>query len=478
VSTAAPSLDLRGIVKRFGSSVALDHAEFSLRPGTVHALLGENGAGKTTLMRIAYGLIPADHGAVLLDGRPLRLRGPRDAIAAGIGMVHQHFTNVPRMTVAENVALGNKGRYRADRAAERVRAVGDAAGLRLDPAARAEQLPVSAQQRLEIVKALAGHARILIMDEPTAVLAPAEAQELLHWLRSFADGGSSAVLITHKLGEALSVADDVTVLRRGRTVLQQPRSDLSENELAHAMLGVPRALDRSEHEPRVGEIVVRADRISVADERGLPRIVDASFELRTGEIVGVAAIEGSGQRELLRALARRLSIARGTLELPDRVAFVPEDRHRDALVLEFSLTENVALHRAGSRRGLMPWAQLTSRTEEILGAYDVHAAGAHAPASSLSGGNQQRLVLGRELEARPAVLVAENPTRGLDLNATAEVHGRLRDAASNGMAIVLYSNDLDEVLAVATRVLVVQAGRVLEVPVDRERAGKAMLGIS
>jgi simple sugar transport system ATP-binding protein len=317
------------------------------------------------------------------------------------------------------------------------------------------------------------------MDEPTAVLAPVEALELLRWLRGFADAGQSVVLITHKLSEALSIADDVTVLRRGRTVLARPRAGLSENELADAMLGTrhTHAYQQSHLATERGEAVIRAVNIDVADERGLVKVSGATFTIYAGEIVGIAAIEGSGQRELLRALGRRLSIVNGVLELPERVSFVPEDRHRDALVLEFSLTENVALHGAGQRRGTISWSDLESRTAHILSDYDVRAAGPRIAAATLSGGNQQRLVLGRELESRPQALVAENPTRGLDLNATAEVHRRLRDAATRGMAIVLYSNDLDEVLAVATRVFVLHAGRLSEVAVDRELAGKAMLGL-
>ena len=473
-----PALELRDVDKRFGATIALDHAALVLRSGTVHALLGENGAGKTTLMRIAYGLLQPDAGTLVMSGHTARFRGPREAIAAGVGMVHQHFTNVQRMTVAENVALGGSGRYDASVAAERVRRVGDEAGLHLDPTLRAEQLPVSAQQRLEIVKALASNARILIMDEPTAVLAPAEASELLQWLRGFAARGNAAVLITHKLAEALSVADDVTVLRRGRTVLQRSSGGLTEGDLADAMLGGRSTSSSASSAPMAGDVVVRADMVSLHDERGVVRVRDATFSVRAGEIVGVAAVEGSGQRELLRALARRAPVAKGTLELPARVGFVPEDRHRDALVLDFSLTENVALQGAGTRRGVMSWPDLASRTADILREFDVRASGPKAPARTLSGGNQQRLVLGRELDARPAALVAENPTRGLDLNATADVHARLRESARSGMAIVMHSNDLDEVLSLATRVFALHAGRLNEVPVNRERAGKAMLGLA
>ena len=478
----SPALELYGIVKRFGATTALADANFVLRPATVHALLGENGAGKTTLMRIAYGLLPSDAGTLRVGGRVVRFRSPRDAIAAGIGMVHQHFTNVPRMTVAENVALGGAGRYDERAAIERVRRVGREAGLLLEPTARAEDLPVSAQQRLEIVKALAGSARVLIMDEPTAVLAPSEARELLQWLRGFANAGNAVVLITHKLSEALTIANDVTVLRRGRVALQREREGLDEDMLAIAMLGerreLPRGLTISDAGSEAGDVVIRASHVSVSDDQGVNRVIDASFEIRAGELVGLAAVEGSGQRELLRALARRLPISAGTLSLPDRVGFIPEDRHRDALVLDFALSENVALQGAGTRRGFVPWARIIARTDDILRDYDVRADSGGVTTRTLSGGNQQRLVLGRELEARPRALVSENPTRGLDLKATADVHARLRACAGAGTAVVIYSNDLDEVLALATRMFVLHAGRLTEVPVDRERAGKAMLGLT
>ena len=568
-----PALELQGITKRFGEVTALDRATFAIRPGTVHALVGENGAGKTTLMRIAFGMVRPDSGSVRIGGDPVAFRSPADAIAAGVGMVHQHFALVPTMTVAENVALGGNGLYSSRSAAERVRRIGESSGLPLDPDAVAGDLPVGAQQRVEIVKALSREARLLILDEPTAVLAPAEIAELLGRLRSFADAGRAVVLITHKLREALSISDEITVLRHGANVLSAPSSATSEQGLVAAILGhrSPRAtgaeeldgaaakqadvlagtanerLDvlagatvearpatsachvvgdtlkerplerdptksvvdsrptsasligrgpdgsarRAAGEPqgypgRPAEaegptlsppLVLEARSISLVDARGVVRIRDASFAVREREIVGMAAVEGAGHHELLRALAGRVKPVAGSLIRPGTTGFIPEDRHREALILDFSLTENVALLGAGSRRGSMDWRGAESRTRGLLAAFDVRAHSPRVPAATLSGGNQQKLVLARELEDLPAVLIAENPTRGLDIQSSAMVHARLRAAAESGAAVIVHSSDLDELLALASRILVVFAGTVHEVPHDRDAVGRGMLGL-
>lgn len=483
---SAPALRLAGITKRYGAVVALDDASFTLRPGSVHALLGENGAGKTTLMRVAFGMVRPDAGRLHLGGREVRLRSPADAIANGIGMVHQHFTLVPRMTVAENLALGGHGVFRQAAARTAVRDIAALTGFALDADARIERLPIGAQQRVEIAKALAQHARILVLDEPTAVLAPAEADELLRWLRRFVAAGNSAVLITHKLREALSVADDVTVLRQGRVVSTGTAALSSTDSLTVAMMGsdhtrpapapTPSSADR-------GAVVFRAEGVSVRDELGIVRVRDASFAVHAGEIVGIAGVEGGGQRELLRALAGRAPAASGTLTRPVMVGFIPEDRHRDAVMLDRSLVENVALRGAGARRGTVGWTAFRARTEALIHAYDVRAPDAHVSMRTLSGGNQQKLVLSREMEAEngvactPVAIVAESPTRGLDVRATADVHDRLRAARDRGAAIVMYSSDIDEVLSVASRVLVTYAGTVREVAPERGVVGRAMLGV-
>jgi ABC-type uncharacterized transport system ATPase subunit len=480
-----PALELSHISKRYGSVIALEDAGLVVRPGTIHAVLGENGAGKTTLMRIAYGMVRPEAGHVRMAGRELRLMSPLDAIAAGIGMVHQHFTLVPAMTVAENLALGGRGRLRTRDMATRVHAIAERTGFVLDPDARVESLSVGAQQRVEIAKALARDARLLILDEPTAVLAPSEIDDLLRWLRSYVSGGSSAVLITHKLREALAVADDVTVLRQGRLTFVGSAGSTSVQQLTVAMIG---AATMDEH--GAGNLpfavestpVFAAEGIGISDHAGRRRVRNATFDVRGGELVGIAAVEGSGQHELLRALAGRDEISAGTLKRPDTVGFVPEDRHRDALLLDRSLAENVALRGAGDRRGVLAWNDVHASTEALVRAYDVRTESTQAPVRALSGGNQQRLVLARELEATsdqpaPQALVVENPTRGLDVRATAAVHQRLRDACAQGAAVVVYSSDLDEVLLLATRVLVMFDGTLREMPIDRDAIGRAMLGL-
>jgi simple sugar transport system ATP-binding protein len=481
----APALALSQISKQFGTVAALEDVSFNVGRGTVHALLGENGAGKTTLMRIAFGLIAPDTGTVVVPGARRRITSAADAIQAGLGMVHQHFTNVPEMTVAENVALGGHGRFAVEQARQRVLEIGARSGLMLDPSSRASQLPVSGQQRLEIVKALARDTSVLILDEPTAVLAPAESEELLGWLRRFADGGNAVVLITHKLHEALRIADDVTVLRHGRAVAHGAAAAFTADGLAAAMLGedvshaasAPTAAGNG----RVagdGGVVASAKGIVVLNERGLVAVRETTLEIRGGEIVGIAAIEGAGQRELLRALAGRIDVARGELQLPRSIGFVPEDRHRDALVLEFGLAENVELKGAGIRRGRLALRETRERTNALLEEFDVRGGGANSAARILSGGNQQKFVLAREMDGHPELLVVENPTRGLDIRASRAIHDRLRNAAAAGAGVVMYSSDLDEVLSLVTRVVVMHAGVARECARSREAVGRAMLGLT
>lgn len=470
-------LELNDVGKRFGNTVALANVSFAVRRSTVHALLGENGAGKSTLMRIAFGMLQPSSGTMSIDGSARRFASPADAIDAGIGMVHQHFTHVEAMTVAENVALGHSGRYDGRRAAARVVALGERTGLALDPATLAGDLPVGGQQRLEILKALGRNAKLLILDEPTAVLAPAEADELLGWLRRFADAGNGVVLITHKLPEALAIADDVTVLRRGRCVAAARATEMSLLSLAAAMLGEEPPPEHRRAETVGGDIVAFVQDVEVRDPRGVPTVRDASLEVRAGEIVGIAAVEGAGQRDLLRAMARRVSVSRGAATLPDRIAFVPEDRHSDALVLDFTETENILLKDAGMRRGVIDWRAAQNRSRGLAESFDVRGSSPRGAVRSLSGGNQQKLVLARELDGSPALVVAENPSRGLDIRATRAVHDRLREAASRGAGVVVYSTDLDEVLGLATRVVVMHNGRLIDVGSDRDAVGRAMLGL-
>ena len=482
----AAALELEGIAKRFGAVQALKGAALRVRSGSVHALLGENGAGKTTLMRIAYGLVRPDAGTIRIDGIPRQLDTPRDALAAGVGMVQQHFSLVPAMTVAENVALGRSGAYDAGAARARVRELAASTGLTADPDAIVGELPVSAQQRVEILKALSRDVRILVLDEPTAVLAPADATALLRWARAFPSSDRAVVLITHKLHDALAIADDVTVLRQGSVALAARADSLNEHAVALAMLGDSREPDlaatvegvataRAAQHPR-GALVARLVEV-VVTARGLPVLRGVTVSVHEGEILGVAAVEGNGERELLRTLAGRQLAQRGTVSLPARVGYIPQDRHGDAIADDLSLTENVALRDAGSRRGWMSWRARRAQTADLIERYQVRAGGPDVRVATLSGGNQQRLVLARELSAAPQLLVADQPTRGLDVRATADMHHRLRAARDAGAAVVLYSSDLDEVLALADRVVVVVGGLVHEIAGDRERIGRAMLGV-
>jgi ABC-type uncharacterized transport system ATPase subunit len=482
-------LELGGIHKRFGSVHALRGVDFVLGEGEVHALLGENGAGKSTLMHVAYGLVRPDAGEVRVNGVTRRISSPRVARSLGIGMVHQHFTSVPALTVAENVALAAGWPVAPDELRERTRTLSERLGLPLDPDQRAGRLSVSLKQRLEIVTALATDARILLLDEPTAVLAPPEAEELLRMVRHFTLAGGSAVLITHKLDEALRAADRVTVLRQGAVTLTGPVAGQTVETLAHAMIGsdpgVPLTGRRaaSTSQPGSGREAIRFDALEVSRESGYGiALRSATLSIRAGEVVGVAAVEGNGQRELLRAVAGRIVPLRGKLQVAQPVGFIPEDRTSEGLIPALSLTENVVLGlgREGPwvHRGRIAWREAEAKTAELLQSFEIAASGPRVQAAALSGGNQQKLVVARELSRTPAVVVAENPTRGLDISAAAGIHVRLRSAAAAGAAVLFHSADLDEVLYLADRVLVVTKGVIREAPPGASRAeiGAMMLG--
>jgi len=478
---------MTGIVKSFGSVQALRGADFTSWPGAVHAILGENGAGKSTLMHVLYGLITPDAGAVELAGRPVLFGSARAAIEAGVGMVHQHFTQVPAMTVAENVALGLPGfRYDARRAAAAVQAIGEATGLHLDPSARVAGLPIGLRQRLEIVKALAREARVLVLDEPTAALVPAEVDELFVALRRLAGRGTAIVLITHKLREVAAIADAVTVLRRGQSILTGPAGDFTAGTLAEAMVGaagrrvVSEALEERAEDALGAPVPVLLEVHGLQVGRGPARAVrDAAFTIGAGEIVGVAAVEGNGQRELLRAIAE-VGPRSGEVRLrgPGGIGFIPEDRHREGLILDFDIGENLAL--GGPLPFWLDREVMDGHAVIAIDEFGIRTPGPRVPVAQLSGGNQQKVVLARVLAHRPALLIAENPTRGLDLQATAEVHERLlRAAHRDGAAVLFHSTDLDEVLALADRVAVMVGGHWSWVPDDRrsrEQVGALMLG--
>jgi len=493
--TRDAALVLSGIRHRFGRTLALDGASIAVRRGTVHALLGENGAGKSTLMRIAFGMLRPEQGQIHLDGAAVTFASSAEAIARGIGMVHQHFSLVSTMRAVENVALGTRGRLDLAATATRMADVARATGLVIDPSALAGDLSVSAQQRLEIVKALVRDARLLILDEPGAVLTPDERGDLDGWLRRFADGGGSVVLITHKLREALAVADDLTVLRRGRTVLAAPRASVNEDAVIDAMTGepsarmtlrdaAPRTAPRPPHDHQPP--VLALDHVHVVDERGVARLRDVSLTVARGEVLGVIGVEGAGARELLRVLAGRLTPSRGTVTRPAQVGFIPEDRLHDAIVPTFSLTENLALAGAGSARGTLDWRALASETMDVITAHDVRNGAPARRLDTLSGGNQQKFVVGREHRIGRDALIAENPTRGLDLRAAHAVLDVVRRAGGGDVpsrAVVFYSTDLDEVLSVATRVVACFNGTVREVrpaedPADRTPFARALVGVS
>jgi general nucleoside transport system ATP-binding protein len=474
--------------KRFGSVQALNGADFALDRGQVHALLGENGAGKSTMMQVAYGLVRSDTGQVRVNGEIRRITSPRQARELGMGMVHQHFTSVPALSVAENVALAAGWSGSPTELEQRARALCQRLRLPLEPDQRAGRLPVTLKQRLEIVQALSSEAQILLLDEPTAVLAPTEADELLRVVREFVSAGGSVVLITHKLDEVLRAADRVTVLRHGLVTHIGDVKDETVESLTEAMIGrgsLP-GKEWSPSSPRVEQDappLIRLDSLEVSRESGYGIAVrHASLAVGPGDIIGVAAVEGNGQRELLRAIAGRIMPLRGRLEVSRPLAFIPEDRTAEGLIQDLNLAENVTLGLGSEapwvRRSGIRWREAHQRTGELLQEFDILAPGSKAKAGALSGGNQQKLIVARELSRKPSVVVAENPTRGLDVGAAGAIHQRLRAAAAEGAAVIFHSNDLDEVLELGQRIVVVTRGVVVEARTGSSRAeiGAMMLG--
>ena len=479
----AALLTLTAIRKRYGSTEALKGADFSLARGEIHALLGENGAGKSTLMKIAFGLVQPDGGRILVDGAEVIIRNPLAARRLGIGMVHQHFTDIPVFTVAENIALAAGWPPSGRGLRDRVRRLAEEAGLPLDPDALAGELSAGLRQRLEVLKALAGHARILLLDEPTSVLPPSEADTFLGLVQRLRDRGVATVLITHKLQEALAVADRITVLRAGEVIQTGAAQSVRPETLATAMLGTAPARPAPRIRAAVGEVVINARDLAIPGAAGGGTgIRNASFQVRAGEVVGLAAVEGNGQRELLRALAGLARPARGTIQVTGPVSFIPEDRTSEGQIGELSLTENLVLSQGRAapwaQHGWLDWPAARRRAGELLERFDIRAPGPDVAAERLSGGNQQRQIIANAMERRPRVLLAENPVRGLDLRATAEVYDRLRRAAAEGAAVLVHLPDLDDLLDVADRIVVLAAGELIPMPegAGRDLIGRTMLG--
>ncbi|MCA0379131.1 MAG: ABC transporter ATP-binding protein [Actinobacteria bacterium] len=496
-------LELRGITKRFGAFTANDHIDLIVEPGEIHCLLGENGAGKSTLMNVLYGLYRADEGEILLDDQVQHFEGPGDAMAAGVGMVHQHFMLIPVFTVAENVMLGNEttkagGVLDLAAARKRVKEISDRFGFHVDPDAIVEDLPVGVQQRVEIIKALSRDAKVLVFDEPTAVLTPQETDELMATMRQLRDEGTSIVFITHKLREVREVADRITVIRLGK-VVGEASPTASNEELASLMVGRAVELTVQKNPPQLGVEALVVEHLTVTDASGLVLVDDVSFEVKRGEVLAIAGVQGNGQTELTEAIVGVQTGMRGSIKLngteligrtvrdilDEGVGFVPEDRSVDGLVKEFSVAENMMLDRSHGepfvKAGTLQLGALTEFAKGKITEFDIRTQGPKQAAGALSGGNQQKVVIARELSRELQLFVAAQPTRGVDVGSIEFIHQRVIETRDSGVPVILISTELDEVTALADRIMVMYRGKVVGiVPGDtsRDKLGLMMAGMN
>ena len=496
------SLELRGITKRFGSLTANDAIDLAVGDGEIHAILGENGAGKSTLMNVVYGLLQPDEGTISVDGREIKIESPLDALAAGIGMVHQHFMLIPVFTVAENIVLGHEKTKRLgildlEGARKEILRVSAEYNFEIDPDALVENLPVGLQQRVEIIRALIYDAKVLILDEPTAVLTPQETDELLRNMKKLKAKGTSIVFITHKLREVKEAADKITIIRRGKVVGTASPS-ASQEELASLMVGRPVSLDVDKNAAKLGGVTLAVSNLTISDHTGRSLVKNVSFEVRAGEVLAVAGVQGNGQSELAEAIVGLQEHVTGKIELEGTditkasvrdalhagIAFVPESREEDGLISSFSIEENLIL----DLHDLPPYAKgpvisqsvVSTQAEKLVKEFDIRAQSAKDPASSLSGGNKQKVVLARELSRPVKLVVASQPTRGLDVGSIEFVHERIIAERDAGRAVLLFSTELDEVSALADRIAVMYRGEFIAiVPADtsREELGLLMAGV-
>jgi ABC-type uncharacterized transport system ATPase subunit len=497
------AVEMRGIVKQFPGVLANDHVDFSVRSGEIHALVGENGAGKSTLMNILYGLIKPDRGEILVEGKPSALQGPRDAIRHGIGMVHQHFMLIPVFTVHENVVLGREpvmagGLYDQARARADIEQLTRTYGLALDPDARVGDLPVGLQQRVEIVKVLFRGARILILDEPTGVLTPKETADLFRVLRDLVASGKTIIFISHKLREVLEISDRITVMRRGKVVGHLQTRQTSEQEIARLMVGRDVLLRVEKPPAKAGPIALRVENLTALSDQGVPALRGVTFDLHEGEILGIAGVEGNGQSELIEVLAGTRQPSAGRIMLGSRevtslgarsirsvgVGHIPEDRRGAGLVLNYSVADNLVLGR--QRSTLFSWHGLVLRLRAILDfarrlvtEFDIRTPSSGTPARTLSGGNQQKIIVAREMSSRPKVLLAAQPTRGVDIGAIEFIHRRLVAQRDEGAAVLLVSAELDEIRSLSDRIAVIYEGRIVSIEpggTAEDRLGLLMTG--